>query len=131
MGSGVRHRFRIWFKRLTMSGTTRQWNVSGLSPRIEGELSAWLFPDIRSVQRLIATEDTERLVAWRGAIPDAGTFDVVMRPGWCLMQSRFLIGAMAVSADGGGTRRAARVKLRAADRPLSAWVDVATSVSLD
>ena len=29
---------------------------------------------------------------------------MVLRPGWCVMQSRFLIGAMAAAPDGDGTR---------------------------
>ncbi|WP_063754852.1 SRPBCC family protein [Streptomyces sp. NRRL F-2580] len=31
-------------------------------------------------------------------------FDVVMRPGWCLMQSRFVLGGMAAVAERDGTR---------------------------
>jgi hypothetical protein len=31
-------------------------------------------------------------------------FDVVLRPGWCLMQSRYVIGGMAAVPDGGKTR---------------------------
>jgi hypothetical protein len=31
-------------------------------------------------------------------------FDVVLRPGWCLMQSRYVIGGMAAVAEGEGTR---------------------------
>jgi hypothetical protein len=31
-------------------------------------------------------------------------FDVVLRPGWCLMQSRLLVGGMAAAAEGSGTR---------------------------
>ncbi|MGW7438035.1 hypothetical protein [Streptomyces sp. NPDC054849] len=33
-------------------------------------------------------------------------FDVVLRPGWCLMQSRFVLGGMAAVAEEGGTRLA-------------------------
>ncbi|WP_327415165.1 hypothetical protein [Streptomyces sp. NBC_01233] len=31
-------------------------------------------------------------------------YDVVLRPGWCLMQSRFVLGGMAAVAEGDGTR---------------------------
>jgi len=31
-------------------------------------------------------------------------FDIVLRPGWCLMQSRFLIFGMAAVPEAGGTR---------------------------
>ncbi|GLW70036.1 hypothetical protein Kpho02_23350 [Kitasatospora phosalacinea] len=32
------------------------------------------------------------------------TFEVLLAPGWCLMQSRVLLGAMAAEPEGGGTR---------------------------
>jgi hypothetical protein len=31
-------------------------------------------------------------------------FDIVLRPGWCLMQSRFVLGGMAAVPEGDGTR---------------------------
>lgn len=31
-------------------------------------------------------------------------FDVELRPGWCLMRSRFLLGGMAARAEPDGTR---------------------------
>jgi hypothetical protein len=31
-------------------------------------------------------------------------FDVVLRPGWCLMQSKYVIGGMAAVAEGDRTR---------------------------
>jgi hypothetical protein len=39
-------------------------------------------------------------------------FDVVLRPGWCLMQSRFLIFGMAAVPEPGGTRFAGLGALR-------------------
>lgn len=39
-------------------------------------------------------------------------FDVVLRPGWCLMQSRFLIFGMAAVPEAGGTRFAGLGGLR-------------------
>ena len=39
-------------------------------------------------------------------------FDVVLRPGWCLMQSRFLIFGMAAVPDDDGTRFAGLAALR-------------------
>ncbi|MFJ8566230.1 hypothetical protein [Streptomyces sp. NPDC093514] len=33
-------------------------------------------------------------------------FDIVLRPGWCLMQSRFVLGGMAALAEPDGTRLA-------------------------
>jgi hypothetical protein len=39
-------------------------------------------------------------------------FDVVLRPGWCLMQSRFLVFGMAAVPEKGGTRFAGLAALR-------------------
>lgn len=39
-------------------------------------------------------------------------FDVVLRPGWCLMQSRLLLGGMAAVPEGAGTRFALLYALR-------------------
>lgn len=39
-------------------------------------------------------------------------FDVVLRPGWCLMQSRFLVFGMAAVPEAGGTRFAGLGALR-------------------
>jgi hypothetical protein len=39
-------------------------------------------------------------------------FQVVLRPGWCLMQSRLLVGGMAAVEEGGGTRFAMMYALR-------------------
>ncbi len=41
-----------------------------------------------------------------------GRFDVVLRPGWCLMQSRFVIGAMAATPAGDATSFAFLAALR-------------------
>ena len=48
----------------------------------------------------------ERLTARaRGRLGQRARFDVVLRPGWCLMRSRFVLGAMAAAPDpDGGTR---------------------------
>ena len=40
----------------------------------------------------------------RGRLGQHARFDVVLRPGWCVMQSRFLIGGMAAVPEAGGTR---------------------------
>jgi hypothetical protein len=39
-----------------------------------------------------------------GALGYRERFRVLLRPGWCLMQSRILIGAMAAEPEDGGTR---------------------------
>ncbi len=94
----------------------RVWAVAG---DLEGELSHWLFPDIRSV-RVTATDDPARLVAVaQGYSGLRARFDVVLRPGWCLMQNRFLIGGMAAVAEDGATRFAFMGGFRGPLRSLS------------
>ena len=39
-----------------------------------------------------------------GRLGQRARFDIVLRPGWCVMQSRFLIGGMAAVPEAGGTR---------------------------
>ncbi|MCC9309507.1 hypothetical protein LN042_20900 [Kitasatospora sp. RB6PN24] len=39
-----------------------------------------------------------------GRFGQRADFDVVLRPGWCLMRSRFVLGAMAAVPEGEGTR---------------------------
>jgi len=78
------------------------WDVAA---DLEGELPLWLFPDIRSIKVTTPTADSERLVARaRGHSGLRARFDVVLRPGWCLMQSRFLLGGMAATEEDGATR---------------------------
>ena len=58
-----------------------------------------LVPDVRSVR--VVDRDGERLrVHVRGRSGLRAPFDMVLRPGWCLMQSRFLVFGMAAVADG-------------------------------
>ena len=42
-----------------------------------------------------------------GTLGQRARFDVTLRPGWCVMRSRFVLGAMAAVSEGGGTRFAA------------------------
>ncbi|MFE2912580.1 SRPBCC family protein [Kitasatospora indigofera] len=39
-----------------------------------------------------------------GTLGQRADFEVVLRPGWCLMSSRFVVGAMAATPEGDGTR---------------------------
>lgn len=61
-----------------------------------------LITDIRSFRVLDASGEhlTARAV---GLLGNRGRFDVTLRPGWCLMQSRFVIGGMAAVPQGAGT----------------------------
>jgi len=59
--------------------------------------------DLRSFE--ITSTRGERMTARaRGRLGQHARFDVVLRPGWCMMQSRFLIGGMAAVPEAGGTR---------------------------
>lgn len=78
--------------------------VWAVAADLEDELPRWLFPDIRSV-KVTPMSDPDRLVA--RAVGHSGLrarFDVVLRTGWCLMQSRFLLGGMAAADEDGATR---------------------------
>lgn len=53
----------------------------------------------------ITRADGERLeLLATGTLGQRARFDVVLRPGWCLMRSRFVVGAMAAIPEGDGTR---------------------------
>lgn len=104
-------------------------SVWAVAADLEGELPHWLFPDIRSL-RVTPTADSDRLTA--RALGHSGLrarFDVVLRPGWCLMQSRFLLGGMAATDENGATRfallggfRGPLRLLAPATRPISARI---------
>jgi hypothetical protein len=47
-----------------------------------------------------------------GVMGTSARFDVVLRDGWCLMQSRFVVGGMAARPEGDGTRFAVLGGLR-------------------
>jgi hypothetical protein len=56
----------------------------------------------------ITHADGERLeLIARGTFGQRARFDVVLRPGWCVMRSRFVLGAMAAVPEADGTRFAA------------------------
>ena len=61
---------------------------------------------IRSARITRAEGDRLELVA-TGTLGQRARFDVVLRPGWCLMRSRFVLGAMAAVPEAEGTRFAA------------------------
>jgi len=62
-----------------------------------------MITDLRSFE--ITSTRAERMTARaRGRLGQRASFDVVLRPGWCVMQSRFLIGGMAAAPEGDSTR---------------------------
>lgn len=97
------------------------WAVAG---DLEGEL-CHLLPDFKSFQVLSA--DGARLDALaKGYFGQRARFDVVLRPGWCWMQSRFLIGGLAAASAPGGTRFAFvggfRFRALASLDPVVQWI---------
>lgn len=74
------------------------------------------FRSFRITESLVTpqgTEDEVRLKAKAvGLLGNRGAFDVILKPGWCLMQSRLVIGGMAAAPEGDGTRFAACGALR-------------------
>jgi hypothetical protein len=63
-----------------------------------------LITDIRSFRVHDRSAAGEHLTARAvGLLGNRGRFDVTLRPGWCLMQSRFVVGGMAAVPQGGGT----------------------------
>ncbi|MEV4000887.1 hypothetical protein [Actinomadura sp. NPDC049753] len=75
------------------------WAVAG---DLETEFPM-LLGDVRTMR--IAHADGEHLEAIAvGRLGQRARFDVVLRPGWCWMQSRFLHGGMAAAPEGEGTR---------------------------
>jgi hypothetical protein len=74
------------------------WAVMG---DLEGELGRFQ-PDLHRLR--VTRDDGERLEAVaRGRFGLRARFDVLRRPGWCWMQSRFLLIGMAARPDPDGT----------------------------
>ena len=77
-------------------------DVWAVASDLEHELPRCL-ADVRSFT--ITRTDGERLEAdARGHLGLRARFDVILRPGWCVMRSRFLLGAMAAEPSATGTR---------------------------
>jgi hypothetical protein len=77
---------------------------------LEGELPH-LVPTLRSFHCHPLTGD--RQVGWAyGLLGHSARFDVRLRTGWCLMQSRYVVGGMAAVPEGSGTRFAVLGGLR-------------------
>jgi hypothetical protein len=84
--------------------------VWAVASDLETELPR-IITDVRSFE--ITASAADRLQARaRSRLGLRARFDVVLRPGWCLMQSRFLIFGMAAVPEAGGTRFAGLAALR-------------------
>lgn len=89
---------------------TELWQVAG---DLEGELPH-LVPTLRAFTMVPGRRDR----AWAtGHLGHRAHFEVLLQPGWCLMQSRHVIGAMAAVPEGPGTRFAVLGGLRGTRLP--------------
>ncbi len=71
-----------------------------LASDLENELPR-MITDLRSFE--ITSTRGERMTARAsGRLGQRARFDIVLRPGWCVMQSRFLIGGMGGWSTGSG-----------------------------
>ncbi|WP_151481281.1 hypothetical protein [Streptomyces albicerus] len=85
--------------------------VWGIAADLERELPH-LVPFLREFR--VPPGDSDRKAALAvGTLGVRETFEVRLAPGWCLMQSRLVVGGMAAVAEDGGTRFA----VLAATRP--------------
>jgi hypothetical protein len=84
--------------------------VWAVASDLENELPR-IITDVRTFQ--VTASAAGRLQARaRSRLGLRARFDVVLRPGWCLMQSRFLIFGMAAVPEADGTRFAGLAALR-------------------
>jgi hypothetical protein len=85
-------------------------DVWAVASDLEGELPH-LVPTLREFRCYPTTGD--RSMAWAyGPFGHAARFDVLLQTGWCLMQSRYVVGGMAAVPEGSGTRFAVLGGLR-------------------
>ncbi len=95
-------RFPVYLAETTIPAPVE--TVWAVAADLEHELPRSL-PTVRSAR--ITRQDGEILELLAvGTLGQRARFDVVLRPGWCLMRSRFVLGAMAAVPDpsGQGTR---------------------------
>jgi hypothetical protein len=78
----------------------RVWSVAG---DLEAELPQ-LISTMRSFTMLDRTGDGDFRARAVSTLGHRADFDVVLQPGWCLMQSRYVIGGMAAVPAGEHTR---------------------------
>jgi RNA polymerase sigma-70 factor (ECF subfamily) len=76
--------------------------VWAVAADLEGELPR-LLRNVRSA-RIVRSEGDRVIADITGKFLLRDTFDVVLRPGWCIMQSTRVVGGMAAVSDGDGTR---------------------------
>ncbi|WP_344121697.1 hypothetical protein [Streptomyces blastmyceticus] len=84
--------------------------VWAVASDLQGELPH-LIPTVRAFH--VSPGAGDRKHAWAyGPLGHRAWFDVLLQPGWCLMQSRYVVGGMAGVPEGCGTRFAVLGGLR-------------------
>lgn len=117
-------RHRIYAERVFPGSFGQVWSVAA---DLEGELPG-LITGLRSFSVTPAAPGSDRLHGRAvSVLGHREQFDVVLRPGWCLMQSRTVVGGMAAVEESGGVRFAlfGGVRLRGID-PLRRFLPVGT-----
>ncbi|MFJ9455846.1 hypothetical protein ACIRST_12275 [Kitasatospora sp. NPDC101447] len=105
----------LFAERRLSAGFDEVWSVAG---DLSGELPG-LISGLRSFEvgpgpgTGTGTGGGDRLVGLAvSVLGHRERFDIVLRSGWCLMQSKVLLGGMAAVPDGDGTRFALLAALR-------------------
>jgi hypothetical protein len=93
-------RFPVYLAEVVLPAPVEQ--VWAVASDLERELPRCI-GSMRSARITHAEGDRLELFAV-GTLGQRARFDVVLRPGWCLMRSRFVLGAMAAVPEAGGTR---------------------------
>ena len=96
-------RFPVYVSEIVLPAPADQ--VWAVASDLERELPRCI-GTLRSARITRAAGERLELFA-TGTLGQRARFDVVLRPGWCLMRSRFVLGAMAAVPEAGGTRFAA------------------------
>lgn len=108
MGSDPVARLRIMAAGLQAALHAEEWidlpyeRVWAVAADLEGELPQ-LVPFLRQFRVPPGDSPRKRALA-RGVLGIRDTFEVRLAPGWCLMQSRLVVGGMAAVPEGSGTR---------------------------
>lgn len=85
-------------------------DVWAVASDLDGELPH-LVPTLREF-RCRPTDGDRFQARAHGPFGHTARFDVLLQPGWCLMQSRYVVGGMAAVPEGSGTRFAVLGGLR-------------------
>ncbi len=93
-------RFPVYVSEIVVPAPVEQ--VWAVASDLERELPRCI-STVREVRITHVEGDRLELMAF-GTLGQRARFDVVLRPGWCLMRSRFVLGAMAAVPEAGGTR---------------------------